>query len=1073
MTKLTLRDPTVYRAPLADWPLPLETPCVDSAELGWLHEDLTRYVNGRIRGRSYLIAGHRGAGKTALVTRAVEQLAATYLRQAALVNPEKLPQGPFQRPLLVKLHGPSMLPEPAQGTPGMPSSRAESSAQQTPPQAKSEAATGEPARADNGKSETPATNVEPADKKVAAGVHTALVQITIGLYRALASEVATGFRAHALNLTRHAPGDHAERAAQLALELDSGADPTRLRAHWQAINRLPLGVLWPATGDETLKAHDMRDQGWREISALMTTGQAFQVCTGQMTYKTEVKDQMVRVDTSEVKGSSDFKEALARLGTLGLSALTGVSVLHASGGPASALVGGLAVWLLGSLSLTWSLKSTRTADRLVDYSFIRDFSLETLGRDLPVAITRVRDAGLAPVFVIDELDKVENAHEELARMIEKLKYLVADFGFFCFLVNRDCYEAIETRVRTLAYPPEHTLFSERWLLTPNPDSLLNYVAQLVDVPTGDPNGPFARAVFALNILFEARLNLTEVTRLLARSGHREGAFGTPAELTQPRLLVLASVQLAISQTLRSDRLADRMRSAPSFAQLTIDTLYYPVRRWAAGARDIDLSADTLKRELEERLNSEQRNGHASLPAPGDGGRPLTVSQGDLDVLQEHLLRFLGYLDTLKSLRDAVAGRSLEDPQAPQQPGIPLADIIPISIDKIGDTSSDGKFQFRFFFDGNPITETPGRLTHSQKERAKFFLDYVDEFFELLGDIGLNVDHLANTSLLLTFSSQAVDEARKRLQVALNVGTFDPSEGDPLGALDRFHKELMGNAQKFGALLIIAATLNRDLPELSPVLPLVHRLIRFSAPVDKWLLSTPKFRYRHLPRTPEQLKSWRASLTGWLPDTSELISSISGLDEWSPLRRHLLHHFRKPDQHSAIQVGYSTLIQAAQGFQPGASLAANLAALTVRDWSALAFTAMPHAEAPAKAPYWMLVAALRGLGIDGTALGRLADPDLADELEAYGFQVSFGDMTAAQSFLYMAELIADAPPRPTALLIVQGEEDIYGNDLPNPKRPTLVVDVRDYQEYMRLLLWFRDLGFLGGRILGLADEGDIE
>ena len=64
----------------------------------------------------------------------------------------------------------------------------------------------------------------------------ALVQITIGLYRALAGEIARTFTIHARQDFRHQPhGDQLELAGQLTIELDKAPDAA-LRARSGAIS---------------------------------------------------------------------------------------------------------------------------------------------------------------------------------------------------------------------------------------------------------------------------------------------------------------------------------------------------------------------------------------------------------------------------------------------------------------------------------------------------------------------------------------------------------------------------------------------------------------------------------------------------------------------------------------------------------------------------------------------------------------------------------------------------------------------------------------------------------------------
>src|SRR5579872_3889021 len=60
-----------------------------------------RYVMEEIAGRSYLISGHRGSGKTTLVKKIVDDVSQEIAR-------ERKPR----RPLLVTLEGPMLLPAP-------------------------------------------------------------------------------------------------------------------------------------------------------------------------------------------------------------------------------------------------------------------------------------------------------------------------------------------------------------------------------------------------------------------------------------------------------------------------------------------------------------------------------------------------------------------------------------------------------------------------------------------------------------------------------------------------------------------------------------------------------------------------------------------------------------------------------------------------------------------------------------------------------------------------------------------------------------------------------------------------
>ena len=119
--------------------------------LNLLEHELRRYCNQEVTGRSFLIAGHRGSGKTTLVygtfQRVLEEIGREDTRQL--------------RPLLVLLQGPNLLPSPEENN-------AASAAK-----AEGEAATKDP---------------RPSE------MENVLIQITLGLYRSLAQEFTRCFQ---------------------------------------------------------------------------------------------------------------------------------------------------------------------------------------------------------------------------------------------------------------------------------------------------------------------------------------------------------------------------------------------------------------------------------------------------------------------------------------------------------------------------------------------------------------------------------------------------------------------------------------------------------------------------------------------------------------------------------------------------------------------------------------------------------------------------------------------------------------------------------------------------------------
>src|SRR4029077_1932389 len=166
-------------------------------------------------GRAFLISGYRGAGKTTLVQRVVDDLGDELFRDltktsAPSPTQQSLARRP-QRPLLVKLHGPSLLADELPG-PGGGEKTKEADSKSNPEEA-----------APDAKRDTVAT----ANTGTA---HGALVQITIALYRALAREFAEAYAIHARADYGPEPDDQLDLAAQFRLDLDRAPDAALLRS---------------------------------------------------------------------------------------------------------------------------------------------------------------------------------------------------------------------------------------------------------------------------------------------------------------------------------------------------------------------------------------------------------------------------------------------------------------------------------------------------------------------------------------------------------------------------------------------------------------------------------------------------------------------------------------------------------------------------------------------------------------------------------------------------------------------------------------------------------------------------
>ena len=313
-----------------------------------------------------------------------------------------------------------------------------------------------------------------------------------------------------------------------------------------------------------------------------------------------------------------------RLVTLGVGGLLGYGIAGAAGA---------GVGLLGSLGVTTSFAPLRQARASEDYTFIVDRSTQTLERDLPLVIERIRAAGLAPVFVVDELDKVPLVGEDrvadlIGELINRLKHLTTDYGFFCFLTGRDYFNDIERKLADKTYPVEHTYFSERLLIGYGPTDFDDYASAVIVAPNdAKPQDFFVRHALAKELVLASHLNTIDFRRELRRLEIYESRLegdrrwfgeGRAQELASSNLQLLrVSLQLAIGSVLENAKLA---ATNPDFPQMAFDVLYRVVRLWDRDADAIDMARSAIAQDLlHHRNGSEPAAAEAEATAEGEIG----------------------------------------------------------------------------------------------------------------------------------------------------------------------------------------------------------------------------------------------------------------------------------------------------------------------------------------------------------------------------------------------------------------------------------------------------------------------
>jgi len=576
-------------------------PLAGSAIYGRLCNELDRYVAGEISGRSFLISGHRGAGKTTVVLRAIESTIAKSAVSGAT------------RPLFVPLHGPDLLPS-------------------LPEPAKNSGKTPAPARASS----------------IADDTHEVLKQITIGIYRSLADlffqaywTVADKYAGTGMPAWRHLP----ELAAQLRIELDGPPDLALLREYWNKAGALSAGVLQLSQADTLagLRPAGLRNRGMLELVALSSAAQAYKVVRGEVKAKLEDKQDSISKNSLAFQTVGEVKNLLNPL----LGALAGGAVgLGLKSAAFSGLVSALAGTATGlgtAITLNFSSSRSRENSRSVETTFLPDTTIASLDRTLPLLVGRCREAGLAPVFVVDELDKVSRLSERMGSLVRHLKYLVTEKAFFCFLADRSYLEGLRRSLVETPYRTEYTYFSDRLFVLYQPADLHEHLGKVFqpNSPTSDETKDLILLPYVL--LHRARMHPFDLRRQLGRMRRSDGALSLQGGAVRSDLAYRFDVliQVAIEWLLEQRETRARLIQDQDFTQLIYDTLYYPSRVWEKGLPELDVSEEAFFSYLSERMSVTVDGNSAARWARPDKDCPLSdLDKSFLYLCLKDLVRFL-------------------------------------------------------------------------------------------------------------------------------------------------------------------------------------------------------------------------------------------------------------------------------------------------------------------------------------------------------------------------------------------------------------------------------------------------
>jgi hypothetical protein len=383
-----------------------------------LEHEMARYCDGLVRGRSFLVAGHRGSGKTTLIDQVVLNL-----QEQALLQQLRF------KPLPIYIQGPLIFASDVEETPPVAAAAA------TTADTGGAAAAPAPAAAS---ASAPALDPADDDERIQKRV---LLQVAQGLHQAVAKEYVERFHLHArrkLAAGARNADDLVELAARFQIELTEAPPPSRLKEYWDRAGLTKEGLLFNPNNSRGSQ------QGLREMVVLTGVSHIYQRISGRLEEQDKQRFGQKRDDETTTGADAKWVELVKPLTAVVAGGAVGAAGAIGSS-PVWAVVLGVLTALGTSLLFKATSTQTRSRERTRDHTFIPDLSIKTLHRVMPELFERLQAAGLAPVFIVDELDKVDNLYAQLQGLLDSLKKLFAERAFSCLVVERGFYEELHWR----------------------------------------------------------------------------------------------------------------------------------------------------------------------------------------------------------------------------------------------------------------------------------------------------------------------------------------------------------------------------------------------------------------------------------------------------------------------------------------------------------------------------------------------------------------------------------------------------------------------------------------------------
>jgi hypothetical protein len=769
-----------------------------------------------------------------------------------------------------------------------------------------------------------------------------------------------------------------------------------MRGFWHRLGALRRGVLWDEVwGPASLPV----DQGTRELVAVATAGQAFQVVSGAITYETVQKASAESESSLRREVKVDIKNAMNALFGLIAGGLVGAAALfQQTWGLGGAAAAGLGTALVTQWGLTLTSARTRRQTVSTEYRFLRDLRVETLDRDLPLVIERIRDAGLAPVFLVDELDKIDGLESSMAQLVQRMKHLVADYSFFCFLTDRDYFEYLFDLSRREAYPREHTYFSHRLFVLYRPRDLHAYLDQLLQVTVGSPQATVVtsdevgKRALAHLLLHRAMMHTFDLQRELARLCDEAGNVTlSPDQLVSHlgyRFNIM--VQLAVEHLLNEEEMRDRLDQDPLFGQLAYDALYYVSRSWLGGDGELDVNEAPIDTYLAVRLKDRHEPGlHGADDPEADTRIGEVLGPLDRQFLIDKVRRIANLLANPTLLQNELLSRADLDDLARQ-----LIETIPASDETRLLSEPEEAFRYSWRWDpfGRRLIDLETPAVAEERRHADDAL--IDDVSTFLAELRLSPAVLAEAGVLRTSPAWTqVLEAHGRLKGFFKSGeTYDQLEHDQV-IVREYAAMLSARGNLLAATLIVAGVIAHDtgmevrtgiragvealeravafrstdaetataalnLPAL-PFSPVPPQVMLENETFGAWRAHIEE-QWRQIEQTESTLDLSEARSRAWDSWRNRLQTNLSGPQAPPPG----YYGFPLPD-HAELVVEAVRRARTRSG-ERALSLRWDLGAMTVGEWSQLLFAALDDNDVDdgEYAPLWAAFPALGYLGFGG-------------------------------------------------------------------------------------------------------------